>query len=322
MRINALDRHAHLAAVHEAGEEQRLGDGARVGVIKNDRRIVAAEFQRDALERLRSGRQDLLAGGHRARERNLVDVRVLGHPLPQVVARRQHVDHAGRKDRLRQLAHPERGQRSIGRRFEDHRVAGVERRAQRPQRQRGRRIPGRDDGDDAQRPVVQFDAAVVVFKQNLDRDFDARHAVGLGGSPLELRHRLADGLALLARQQRTQFVLVLAQEHGILPDQLCALFEGSRAPPAGRPPGCPYRLLQVFAARGRGNRKYLFRRRIDHLHDLVAGHELTVDRQRKISLIIQCGSTLGHQIPPKPSPKAPSERRFYTGGRDRDLRKS
>ena len=164
---------------------------------------------------------------------------MLGHPLAQVVARRQHVDHAGRKHSLRQFAHPEGGQRGVGRRLEDHRVASVERRAQGSQRQRGGRVPGRDDADDAQRPIVQLDAAPVILEEHLDRDFDAHHAVGQGGAPARIPPRTGRR-ACPARGSAVRPVRPCARAGGpgtagSAPRAPRRTVRASRRTPAGRP---------------------------------------------------------------------------------------
>ena len=129
---------------------------------------------------------------------------------------------------------------------------------------------------------MQFDALLVVLDEHFDGDPDPRHAVGLGGPPLELRHGLTDGLALFPGEERAEFVLAFAQDDGIPSDEFRALFAGSLTPVSQRAPGGRHRSLQVSTA-GRGaDGENLFRRRIDHLHDLSAGNRFTVDGQRKI----------------------------------------
>ena len=49
--------------------------------------------------------------------------------------------------------------------------------------------------DDAERPVAQLDALVVVVCDDLERDLDADHAVGLRCAAVDLRDRLRERLA-------------------------------------------------------------------------------------------------------------------------------
>jgi hypothetical protein len=49
VRVDALDRHADLAAVDEGREEDLFGDCLGVDVVENDRRIVATELERQSL---------------------------------------------------------------------------------------------------------------------------------------------------------------------------------------------------------------------------------------------------------------------------------
>src|SRR5277367_6149732 len=59
--IEALDREADLAAVLERPFEHAGRDLLRIDVVEDDAGIVAAEFERDALQRLGRARHHLLA---------------------------------------------------------------------------------------------------------------------------------------------------------------------------------------------------------------------------------------------------------------------
>jgi hypothetical protein len=72
VRVDTLDGHAHLAAVDEGGKEQLRGDHLRIDNLEHDGRVVAAELERDALERRCRARHDTLATRDRARERDFV----------------------------------------------------------------------------------------------------------------------------------------------------------------------------------------------------------------------------------------------------------
>ena len=69
-------RGAGLTAVHEGHDESRRNRLFEIGVIEQDRGRLAAQLQRDALHRRGAVAHDRFAHGHRARERDLVDVRI------------------------------------------------------------------------------------------------------------------------------------------------------------------------------------------------------------------------------------------------------
>ena len=187
-----------------------LRDGFRVDVVEHDRGVVAAELERHALQRSRRAREHLLARRDGARERDLVDAGMRRHRGAELVAAGQDVDDAGGEDLVQELADFQRRERRVRRRFQDDRVARVERRHERPQRQVHGRIPRRDDADDTERPVTQLDVLVVVVGDDLDGNLDADHAVGLRGAAIDLGDGLRERLALLARQELGELVLPLA----------------------------------------------------------------------------------------------------------------
>ena len=79
-----------------------LGDRGRVGVVEHDHRRLAAELEVDALEGVRRGARDLLAGGDVAGERDQPDVRVADDPGADGLAvAGDDVQDAGREDRPR-----------------------------------------------------------------------------------------------------------------------------------------------------------------------------------------------------------------------------
>ncbi len=174
--VDALHRHAHLAAVHRRGEEQLPGHLGDIDIGQHDGRIVAAQFEGHALERGGRAGHHLLAGGHRAGERDLVHARMRGEQCAQFIAAREHADDAGRQDVAQQLADAQRGQRGERRGLDDGAVARVERRSQGTGRQVHRRVPRRDDARDAQRAVSQRDVPLRVVGDGRRLDGDLRHA--------------------------------------------------------------------------------------------------------------------------------------------------
>ena len=94
MHKDALDRHADLAGI----EHRALENFGRcifwVNVGQHDSRVVAAELERDLLESRSAGSHDLLASGSGASERDLSDLWVFNHHLPELIATSHNVHHA------------------------------------------------------------------------------------------------------------------------------------------------------------------------------------------------------------------------------------
>ena len=79
MDVDALGRDADLPGVREARPEQLFGDLLGIGIGEHDRGIVAAQFQRDVLER----EVDRYAY-QRRREDDGADLRLEGAGVPWV----------------------------------------------------------------------------------------------------------------------------------------------------------------------------------------------------------------------------------------------
>jgi hypothetical protein len=65
-----------LAAVHKCHAERRWDRLLQIGIIEHDRRRLAAQFERDALQRLGAIAHNAFAHGNRASERYLVYIRI------------------------------------------------------------------------------------------------------------------------------------------------------------------------------------------------------------------------------------------------------
>jgi hypothetical protein len=151
-------QHAGMCGAGLAGVEIAIADHAlhrdiEVGVVEDDRRRLAAEFQRNALDRGRSEFRDTGAGAGRTGEGDHVDllVRDQGFAHHRAVAGDQVEDagrHAGGMDDLGQQ---EGVERRDFRGLEHHGAAGGECRGDLGCDLVQRVIPGRDGGDDADR---------------------------------------------------------------------------------------------------------------------------------------------------------------------------
>ncbi len=114
---------------------------------------LAAELERDALDRLRGARGDPAADLGRAGERDLGDVGVLDQPPAADAARPgDDVEHAlGQPGVERDPLQLERGQRGQLGRLQHHGVARRQRRGHLPRGDHEREVPGHDQPDDPER---------------------------------------------------------------------------------------------------------------------------------------------------------------------------
>ena len=136
---------AVLAAVPVARPAQVLGDELEVGIVEDDDRGLAAELEVEPLDLLGGDLRDPLAGVGVAGDRDHPDLRVGDeHLADRRAGAADDVEDAGRQDVGDELGEAEGGERRPGRRLEDDRVAGRERRAELPGRHVERVVPRRD----------------------------------------------------------------------------------------------------------------------------------------------------------------------------------
>src|SRR3546814_16900835 len=91
MNIEPLGRDADLRAVEEGAEEDLLRDIVEVDVGHDNRGIVAAEFERQALQVLGGAFHHALAGRGRAGEGDFGEDRMRGHLRTEFVPAREAV---------------------------------------------------------------------------------------------------------------------------------------------------------------------------------------------------------------------------------------
>ena len=145
---------AAALAVVEEDRVRRAGDGdVEIGIRQNDRRRLAAEFQRHFLQIAGRRLDDQLADFGRAGESDLVDVRMRGERRAGGFAEPgQDVDHARREAGfLDQLSQAQRGHRRLFGGFQHDGATRSQRRRDLPARHQQREIPGDDLADDAHR---------------------------------------------------------------------------------------------------------------------------------------------------------------------------
>ncbi|MNQ89166.1 hypothetical protein D3C85_1044640 [compost metagenome] len=154
-----------------------------------------------------------------------------------VAEARQHVEHAGRDAGLDgQLGNADGGQRGLLGRFEDHRVAGGQRRAELPAGHQQGEVPRHDGGDHADR-LAGHQAQFIVrrgsdFVVDLVDGF-AIPADGAGGGGNVDAQGVADRLAHVQGFQQGQLFAVGVDQVGKADQHLLALDRGQARPDAG-----------------------------------------------------------------------------------------
>ncbi len=226
-------RAAVLAGVVEDGVRCGRRGALEVGVGEDDVGGLAAELERDPLDRPRSAPHHPLPDLGRAGEADLRHVRMLDEPRTHDRALAgEDVDDALGDARLeRELAEPQRRQRRQLCRLENDGVAARQRRSELPRRDVEREVPRDDQPDDAERLAeCQVDAAC-------DRDrladvlVDCARVVveDLGDHP-DLAARSGDRLAHVARLEPRELLAVLLDERRETPQQPCPVGGCHRAP--------------------------------------------------------------------------------------------
>ena len=140
-------------ALPKTASGRHRGRLLEVGVGEDDVRALAAQLERDALDRRRRARRDRAPDLGRAGEGDLGHVGVVDEPLAALAARAgDDLDDAlGQPGLERELGEAQRGQRRQLGRLEHHRVAGRQRRAHLPRGDRQREVPRHDQPDHAER---------------------------------------------------------------------------------------------------------------------------------------------------------------------------
>ena len=205
--VDAAGGGAVLAGIVVAEGAQAVDHGIHIGVVEDDDRGLAAEFEMRALDRLGRGLQHLLAGGDVAGDRDHVDLGVVDQRVADAVAAAEHdVDDAFGQDVGHDFRELQRRQRRLLGRLEHHRVAAADRRRQLPGHHHQRIVPRRDRGDDADRVAADHRGVA----GNILAGDDARHgahrareeAVAIDDRrDLVVQHRV-DRLAAVQRLER------------------------------------------------------------------------------------------------------------------------
>ncbi len=179
MNIKPLQRGAGLAIVDERAPEQPFRDPLRIRIGQHDAGIIAAEFERQALQRAGGILHDPAAGRGRAGERHLRDAGMRGHQAADLVRAGDDIDNARRELLVDELDKADGRERRQRRRLDDDRVASAYRRNDVPACDHHRPIPWGDRAHNADRLAMQLDTAVRIILQDLDRK---RQFAGVYGS--------------------------------------------------------------------------------------------------------------------------------------------
>lgn len=251
----------------------------RVGIVQDDRRVIAAQLQRHALER-RGGRlHHLLPRFGRSGEGNLRDVGMAGHRRAEIIVVAQDVDDPGRQYVGAQGAEQQAGERGCGRRLRHHRIARHQRRTQLVHQQHQREIPRRDRADHAQR-LAQFDdlALFIVLEQHGLQAHRRKGAQGEGRAH-HLHAGLVERLALFAGQQLAEFAGARLQGIGQCGDQGGAFLNRTSGPGReGGPGGGDCFVQQGFVGQRAGGES-VAGRGVDDVHGAHAVAQRAVDQQ-------------------------------------------
>jgi hypothetical protein len=111
MNVEALDHDAALAGVEGRAGEQLWRYFHWIDIIEHNGGVVAAELQREALQRAGRAFHDFPAGRSRARECDFGDVRMAGERVPKIVGVDNDVDHPRGQNINAQLTQFKRRQR-------------------------------------------------------------------------------------------------------------------------------------------------------------------------------------------------------------------
>ncbi len=194
--VEPLDGDTRLAGVKHGSGIELWCHVVRVDVPEDDRRVIAAEFQGQALQRPGGARHHLLAGRGGAGERDLGHVGVAGEGGSQVVLIDDDVDDACRQDPGAEFAQPERRQRRGRGRLGHDRDPGEQGRRDLEDQEDHREVPRRDGRDDAEGLVPADHLLRGILLEHLGRQVQRGEVADRADRPVDLPQRLRQRLAL------------------------------------------------------------------------------------------------------------------------------
>ncbi len=282
-RDDQRHRHAALAAGAESGAHHRADGIADVRVRHHHRVVLRAAERLHPLAVGGAGRIHILGDRRRADEAHRLDAPVLQQRVDSLLVAVDDVQHAWRQAGFqRQLGHQQRAGRVPLGGLQHEGVAADDGHRPHPQRHHDREVERRDAGRDPERlelaPGVDRrpDIAAVLALEQLRRiagELDVLDAA------LQLAVRVADDLAVLGGQQRTDLVRMFLEQLLELAHHAGALERRRGAP--GRVGGLRRR-DRLLDRRGVGQQHALLGAaggRVEHvLGAAAAGDELAVDQ--------------------------------------------
>ena len=194
------------------GDHGALDGQVEIGVLEHDQRSIAAEFHPNLEDAIGAALEQDLADSSRTGERHHAGGAMLGGSIEPLArgACGDNVDETGWHACLfEKLGDTKRRERCFGRRLDDARIAGGERRSDLARDHRRRKVPWGDHHDDPDRRVVNDDLAAATGG-GLDHAVDAN---GLFAVPTEelggignLALRVGQWLAVFERDQGGELV--------------------------------------------------------------------------------------------------------------------
>ncbi len=216
VHVHPVRAHAGLPAVAELRGHEAVHRRVHVGILEHDEGRIAAQLQRELLERVRAAPRQVLAHGGGAGEGDLAHARVIEPGIDHLGRVRTRggddVEHARRNARfLGQRDQRERGQGRVLRGLADHRAAGGQGRGDLARDHRGGEVP-RGDGGHHAHGLLEREHAPAGHGRGDDL---AVHARGLLPEPFDVAGGIGDlalafgqGLALLQGDERAEPVLM------------------------------------------------------------------------------------------------------------------
>ncbi|GCB53434.1 acyl-CoA dehydrogenase family protein [Streptomyces sp. NL15-2K] len=190
----------------------------------------------------------LMAGGGAAGERHLPYQRVAAQRGPDVALAVDHVEHPGRqgvRDLVQQKRQSGRGER---RRLEHERVTSGQRGRELPHRQDHGHVPRHDRRRDTPGDLLHADEALLVVELDGTKEFldQARRVLEHSGAQGEVGLRLPEHTAVLAHEQRGEFLAAARDEFRGGQQFLDTLGDGRVTPARERPVRGVHRAVHVL----------------------------------------------------------------------------
>ena len=241
---------AYLPVVLHAAVDHFVQRLVKVRIVKDQQRVVAAQLEEHALERVRAFTGELLTCARAAGHADRRDLRIMGHTLGHhIAAADKEGRHACRDASLvRQLLQRQHSQRVGGRRLDNDRIAHDQRRRDLLEGQLDREVK-RDDARDHTKRLTAGKDQIALKPRSVVREHLAVQVLGAldrCAQQLDAVHglaaRLYDRLCHLLRGQLRNVLRIRFQQVCKTVQDLAALIERHRLP-GGL---CRERLLDDF----------------------------------------------------------------------------